>query len=208
MNSIGTAELRAHYLALFEEHGATAHAVQWSSSETQKNRFRVLSEMIGPRESVVDVGAGLGDLLAFLREERAHVGRYTGLDLVPEFVAHARVRYASDPHALFSVANVFEDELPRADVYMSSGLFNNRTDDSWGYLTRILARMYESAERAVVFNALSTYVDYQDAHLYYCDPLALFDHVKRTLTRRVTLRHDYLVKPDSIPFEFTMVLHR
>lgn len=208
MNESGPAELRAHYRALFEQHGATASAVQWSSTETQKNRFRVLSEITQPEERVVDVGSGLGDMLSFLREEQGFVGRYTGLDLVPEFVAHARARYESDNQASFSVANVLEDELPRADVYLSSGLFNNRMDDNWGYMTRILARMYECAERAVAFNALSTYVDYQDAHLYYCDPLALFDYIKQNLTRRVTLRHDYLVKPNSIPFEFTMVLCR
>lgn len=208
MNTTGPAELRAHYRALFKQHGANAHAVQWSSTATQRNRFRVLSEILEPNETVIDVGAGLGDLLSFLREERGFVGRYTGLDLVPEFVTHARERYQSDKSAIFSVANVLEDDLPRADVYLSSGLFNNRMDDNWGYLTRILARMYERAERAVAFNALSTYVDYQDAHLYYCDPLALFDHIKRNLTRRVVLRHDYLVKADSMPFEFTMVLYR
>ena len=66
--------------------------------------------------------------------------------------------------------------------------------------------MFEAACKGVAFNALSTYVDYHDAGLYYCDPLALFDHAKRHLTERVSLRHDYRVKPDCIPFEFSLYL--
>lgn len=203
-----TQKLRSHYQALFERHGATPHAVQWSSTESQVNRFRVLADTIEPGESVADLGCGLGDLLGYLRKTRGFLGQYVGLDLVPEFVDYAQRAYASDPRAAFQSSDVENDPLPRANVYVGSGLFNNRTEGNWDYLTGIVARMFEHAERAVVFNALSTYVDYQDEHLYYCDPLRLFDHVKRTLTKHVILRHDYLVKENSIPFEFTMVLLR
>lgn len=205
---IAADQLRSHYRSLFDQHGPSPHAVQWSSVDTQVNRFRILAEAMGPSESVVDLGAGLGDFLGYLRQERGFSGRYEGLDLVPEFVEYAQRRYGEDRLATFRACDVTSDTLPNADVYVSSGLFNNRTDDNWGYLTQILGRMFEHARRAVIINALSTYVDYQDEGLYYCDPLALFDHVKRTLTRRVTLRHDYLVKEGSIPFEFTMVLLR
>lgn len=208
MTRIATEQLRDHYRALFAAHGPSPEAVQWSSSESQKNRFRVIGGAIQREESLVDLGSGLSDLLVYLRQERGFVGRYTGLDLVPEFTVHARSRFAADPGADFAVCDVVSDPLPRADVYVASGIFNNRMDDNWGYLTRILGRMFEHARRAVVINALSTYVDYEDTHLYYCDPLALFDYAKRNLTSRVTLRHDYLVKDGSIPFEFTLVLLR
>lgn len=206
MSSSG--ELRAHYRSLFEQHGASPHAVQWSSAETQENRFRILADVIEPNETVVDLGSGLGDLLGYLRTAREFRGRYLGLDLVDEFVEHARKRYERDPSARFSVCDVESAALPEADVYLSSGTFNNRMEDNWGYVTRIVGRMFEHARRAVAFNLLSTYVDYQAPDLYYADPLALFDYAKRNWTRRVVLRHDYLVKENSIPFEFTMVLLR
>jgi hypothetical protein len=80
--------------------------------------------------------------------------------------------------------------------------------DNWGFLLRTLQEMWLLAKERVVFNAMSTYVDYRDPGLYYVDPLVLFDYVKKNLTPRVSLRHDYLVKPGGMPFEFVMVLHK
>jgi len=76
------------------------------------------------------------------------------------------------------------------------------------FLTSSVEKMFSAARKAVAFNALSTYVDYEDEGLYYCDPLRLFDHLKRHVAKKATLRHDYLVKPNSIPFEFSVYLFK
>ncbi len=39
-------------------------------------------------------------------------------------------------------------------------------------------------------------------------PGAVFDFCKRQLSKLVCLRHDYRVKPNVIPFEFTMYVYR
>jgi hypothetical protein len=201
--------LKQHYAQLYERFGASHEAVQWSSRETQERRFSVLCDAIGPHDSVVDLGAGLGDLLGYLRQQRGFKGKYQGFDFVPGFVAHAKQAYAADPGAAFAELDITRDELPSGyDVIVTSGMFNNELADNWGFLTSTLARMYRAAGKLVAFNAMSTYVDYRSEGLYYCDPLRLFDHVKRELTPLVTLRHDYRVKPDRPPFEFAMYLQR
>lgn len=200
-------DLKAHYTSLLRRFGANHQAVQWSSRETQERRFAVLCELIEPSDSVLDLGCGLGDLLGYLRNQRDFRGRYRGLDLVADFVEHARAAYANDEAASFREHDVRQEPLPRGyDVVVASGLFNNRLSDNWEFLTTTARAMFEAATKGVAFNALSTYVDYQDAGLYYCDPLALFDYAKRNLTQRVSLRHDYRVKPDCIPFEFSLYL--
>ena len=69
-------------------------------------------------------------------------------------------------------------------------------------------KMFLACEKGISFNAMSTYVDYQDEILYYSNPLDIFDYCKRNLTRKVVLRHDYLVKADSIPYEYTIYLYK
>jgi SAM-dependent methyltransferase len=202
-----TEQLRAHYQGLYKEFGGDHRAVQWSSRDTQAARFRVLAEYVDRDAAVLDVGAGLGDFLEHLRAG-GHRGAYHGIDLVPEFTAHARERFVGDPQATFETQDILESAAPMADVVVASGLFNNRLPDNWTFLTQILGRMFAVAQKAVVFNAISTYVDYQDPHLFYVDPLRLFDYAKRNWTDLVVLRHDYLVKADSIPFEFVMVLRK
>ena len=61
------------------EHGVSSRALDWSGPESQRLRFSMLTE-IGLRSghSVLDVGCGEGDLLAWLREQSIAVD-YTGL---------------------------------------------------------------------------------------------------------------------------------
>jgi cyclopropane fatty-acyl-phospholipid synthase-like methyltransferase len=202
-----TVDLKAHYRELYRRFGPSHQAVQWSSRETQERRFDILCDLIAPEDAVIDVGSGLGDLLGYLRRKKDFSGRYLGLDVVPEFVEHASQAHAADARASFAELDVTGQPLPGGyDVIVASGIFNNRLQDNWAFLIASIEKMFAVASKAVAFNALSTYVDYQDAGLYYCDPLRLFDHLKRHVASKVTLRHDYLVKAASIPFEFSMYL--
>ena len=201
--------IKAHYQKLFSEHGAGHQAVQWSSRETQHERFSVLCEVVGPSDRIIDLGCGLGELLTWLRGERGFAGQYLGLDLVPEFVKHARERFASDALASFAEFDVASGTLPSDyDVVLLSGMFNNQMSDNWGFLTGTLEKMYRAARARVAFNALSTYVDYQSPGLFYADPLRVFDFCRQKLGARVDLRHAYQIKKGTIPFEFTMYLFK
>ncbi len=201
-------DLKAHYRRRFEAHGPSAEAVQWSSLETQQRRFEILTEITQNLGSVMDVGAGLGDLLVQLRAGGWDQA-YLGFDFVEEFVRHAQEKFQADTKASFATLDLWNDELPSGyEWILLSGVFNNEMDDNWGFLTQSLRKMFAAAEKGVAFNALSTYVDYQDKGLYYVDPLKVFDFCKRELTKKATLRHDYLVKAGSIPFEFTIYLYK
>ena len=53
---------------------------------------------------VLDVGCGVGDLYGYALRQGLRV-RYTGLDILPEMVAHARGRY---PEARFEVGDALQ----------------------------------------------------------------------------------------------------
>lgn len=206
---IGCRGIKAHYGELYRRYGASHQAVQWSSRETQERRFDVLCDVIASGDSVIDLGCGLGDLLGYLRERKGFRGRYLGLDFVPDFVEHARKAYAADAAASFAEFDITKDALPGDyDVVVTSGMFNNRIDDNWTFLLHTVQRMFGAANKSAAFNVMSSYVDYEDPALFYCDPLRLFDQLKREVSPLVTLRHDYRVKPESVPFEFSVYLRK
>ena len=69
--------------------------------------LRLIDEHLGHRAGpVLDLGCGPGHLTGFLRSTCADV---TGIDLVPEFVAHAR---RTHPTARFEVASLTDVERP------------------------------------------------------------------------------------------------
>jgi len=51
-------------------------------------------------------------------------------------------------------------------------------------------------------------VDYENPKLYYEDPEYVFTFVKENLSSFVTLRHDYLCKDDTIPYEFSIYVYK
>lgn len=198
-------DLKRHYQELFRQHGVSHNSVQWSSRETQAKRFQHLVSLVSPKDSVLDVGCGFGDLASYLCEETGFQGRYLGVDFVDEFIQHGK----QDVRAIISyqLLDAAQGDLPKNyDWVVASGIFNNELPDNWGQLKTILARMFAAADTGVSFNLLSTYVDYRSPGLCYYDPRDVFDYCKREFTPKVVLDHGYQVKPGVIPFEFTVHL--
>ena len=81
-------------------HGPNWRGLGWQSQRSQRRRFAVLSE-VGPLANarILDIGCGVGDLYKYLLRRRIPVA-YTGFDILPEMIAHARRRY---PEAHFEV---------------------------------------------------------------------------------------------------------
>lgn len=201
--------LKQHYIDRFRQFGAQHKAVQYSSQKTQYARFEILSEPIKRHDSVLDLGCGLGDMLTFLRQKKDFQGSYLGLDFVPDFIKHAKKTFETDSKAEFQIFDIINDSIPENyDVVVLSGVFNNLMDDNWRFLTSTLKKMFAYTNRLVSFNSLSTYVDYRDDGLYYVDPLQVVDFCKTNISPLVTLRHDYLIKENSIPFEFTVYIYK
>lgn len=201
--------LKQHYSSLYKEFGDSHKAVQYSSKESQYRRFEVLCDDIINTEKIIDLGCGLGDMLSYLRIEKGFTGEYLGLDFMPEFIHQCNTKFQNDALAAFKVFDVLEDPLPADyDSILLSGVFNNLMADNWGFITHTISKMHQASKRMSAFNALSTYVDYQDAGLYYTNPLEVLDFCKKTVSPFITIKHDYLVKKNSIPFEFTTYLYK
>lgn len=203
-----TTSLQQHYTCLFREYGDSPQAVQYHDAISQRKRFRVLSEVSQTLGSVVDLGCGLGHFCDYLRESSFH-GKYLGLDFVQEFINVACSTHAEDRLTQFRQFDLHENAFPpNFDTFVVCGVFNNKMPDNQRFMESTLTKAYEAARKHVAFNVMSTYVDFQDDTLFYTDPREVFDFCKRNLTRRVTLRNDYLVREDRPPYEYTVYLYK
>ena len=195
-----------HYGRLYREHGDTPCAAQWSDEATQDRRLRVLCEIADlGHASVLDFGCGTGRLYQLLFAD-GFAGDYVGYDVAAELIAAARKKF---PSARFECRDIFADGVgEELDYALVSGVFNNRHSGSNDYIYDIFRLLFASVRKGLAFNALSTYVDYFDDQLNYLDPAAMFDFCKTKLSPRVVLRHDYLLKDNVIPYEFSMYVYK
>ena len=183
-----------------ERFGADPRAVHWKSAEVQNQNFEILSSIAPLNEAtILDVGCGMADLLAFLRD-RGFTGRYFGWDFSAGMVTRCRERF---PDATFVRTDIYAN-MPEAEVdyALISGTLNDRVEGEIGAVFNLLRSVYARCRKGMAFNLLSSYVDYQEAGLLYCDPSDVLAFCKRELSRYVSLRHDYA------RFQFSTFVYR
>lgn len=211
------AEMVAHFESLLAQHGDHFRALDWENQEAQELRYSILLHLPiyacrTKNFSVLDVGAGLGDLYRFLKEkgwlEKLNV-KYTGLDISQAMVKMARQKF---PEGNFKVQDIFEENLSENyDFVVGSGIFNTRVSDSPDYqifVRKIIRKMFEISRFGAAVNFQSLLVleklpleRIQESfkHYYYYDPVEMLDFA-RAVTKRFILRHDYH------PADFTLFL--
>ena len=188
MNQEVTESLIATFRSYLSQHGNGPEATGMSL-EGQRFRFAKLSEIADLKDRrVLDLGCGLGDFYPFLVERFGRVD-YTGIDLVPESIALSAQKY---PQARFLCRNLFSDGLDETfDYVLLSAVFNNAMPRSDEFMKELLTLAFQRCSRALGFNFISTHVNFVDAGMAYHDPTQVLDFCIKTLTRKVTLFHQY-----------------
>jgi SAM-dependent methyltransferase len=199
-------QARVYYEARVQAHGATPAGVDWNSRESQELRFRQLERLWegDPDASLLDYGCGYGALAGWARA-RGHRGAYRGFDVSAGMVEAARATMESlDGCRVVSAPR----DLEPCDYAVASGVLNVKQDvddQAWqAYVLDTVADLARLGTRGFAFNALTSYSDPEKMRgdLYYADPMALFDHCKRTYSRLVSVLHDYPL------YEFTIIVRR
>ena len=140
------AEVASFFRLHLQLHGPNWRGLGWQSQRSQRRRFAVLSE-VGPLANtrVLDIGCGVGDLYHYLRRRRIPV-TYTGFDILPEMVAHARRRY---PEAQFEVRDVLQGLGPQHfDYVLCSGAFHGNFGRNLRAVQEVLDELLRSISSA------------------------------------------------------------
>ena len=183
------------YRDRLEEFGPTLEALGIASEERTALRHKVAAD-VGPLQycPVLDVGCGFGAFSKCVGDG------YVGIDMTEEVIAVARERYKDYE---FICADFLHHDFDRTfDYVICDGVFNNRYHrcDNVAIVKDAIRKCFSLATKGAAFSFMSKYVDYKDDYLYYYDPLEIFDFCK-SLTKRVTLRHDYPL------FEFCIYMY-
>ncbi len=193
--------IHAHYEPRIADGREPHDILDWSDAASQRARFEVLLRNVDlAGKSLLDVGCGLGDLLAFCHKHGLSV-EYTGVDLIKKMVLAARRMH---PAGRFMHADVFaENPFGQAgfDVVFCSGTFNLRLGNNMEFLPRALERMLEIARETVAFNLLHLRTAQQHGHCFYYDPAKVCGLVS-SLGCLCEIHEDYL------PNDFTVICRK
>jgi len=200
--------VKQYYKDLLKKNGPTLAAVQHNSREAQNKRFEILFNIDKGMKSLIDVGCGLGDFGDFLLKKK-YYGKYLGLDFVEEFIQIAKEKFIDKSNFKFQTFELQNEHIPTGyDYILLSGVFNNNTENSKRFMFDLIKKMLRSCNKGVAFNSMSTYVEFQEDELFYSDPKEIFHYCKKHLTQSVVLKHDYKLKEDAFPYEYTMYLYK
>jgi ubiquinone/menaquinone biosynthesis C-methylase UbiE len=194
MKKIISKKILDHHNKLFKEFHVSEKSLGYRTG--QSIRFQVLSEIANLKNAtVLDVGCGFGDLCRFLEKKKLNV-KYYGVDINQDFIDVAKKR---NPHGKFELRDIEKNPFNRKfDYVFGAGIF---TLASFKNAKPIIKEQFRICKKGVAIDFVSTYVTYKDDFLFYTDPEKMFKFAK-TLTKRVTLRHDYK------PYEYCMYLHK
>ncbi len=190
-------EIHEHYEPRIAPGRPHYDVLDWASESSQVSRFEVLvanTDLAG--KSLLDVGCGLGDLWAFLKDRNIPVA-YTGVDLVQKMVAAARDGHGD---AAFHCGDVFGGDMfePGSfDVVFSSGVFNLDLGNNAEFLPGAISRLLDLAGESLVFNLLHKRAAGGSPYFYF-DP----DQIRPILADlpcRTRILSDYL------PNDFTVI---
>lgn len=195
------AQIVESYQQRYAAHGYSPRALGWDKGKQFLRFHQLTSNWNLAGASILDVGCGFGDFVGYLRSMGIEARAYTGIDLVGEFVAEGRRRFAS-PGVTF-LQTALEDYAPpfAFDYVIASGTFNLKLEGVDGYelIRQSLARMFSLSRVAVSADFISNRVDHAHEHNFNSAPETILS-MAYGLSRNVILRNDYF------PFEFCVTI--
>jgi len=146
------------YLRAAAVHGAGFKSLLWASPATQAARFDAFARTWRfAGQSVLDVGCGRADFLAFLLDQAMPPADYIGIEAVAELADAAEQRFAAGAVTATILRNDFVREPARlfvgADVIVFSGSLNTLADVQF---YEVLGLAWDATASGLVFNFLDS----------------------------------------------------
>jgi len=199
--------IHAHYSETFKAHGPSTMGISFGSKqERQLQRyFNILKIIRDPKQSfsLLDVGCGYGGLYAYAKEKGYKI-KYTGIDLVETMITWAR---RHNTKASFIHGNFMKNKLPGSyDYIVCNGSLNIKGDAPIKkmdiYVRQMIRKMFQLAQKGVVFNMMSNQVDFMSESLFYKSPVETLSFCLHELTSQVILDHTHPL------YEYTVYLYK
>jgi SAM-dependent methyltransferase len=198
-------QLGDHYSQKFKEFGPTPKGVDWGENDDVLLRYEKMLNIIEPgikTPSLLDVGCGFGGLYTFAKEKNIKIN-YAGIDISENMISYARENITD---AQFFEGDVLEFTPPKPfDYVVCNGILTQklkisiREMDDFSHL--LIPKLFSLCSRGIVFNLMTTKVNYMVDNLYYRNPVEILAFCLTNITRRLRIDHSYL-------YEYSVYLYR
>ena len=207
---------------LYIQHGDSA-AAHSDLEECRQARYKIILDFIEALEdeasreiTILDYGCGTGGLIEALEVSSTENSgwtqfKVTGVDPVQEFIDEANVKYASKGHVFLHLSQTPDTTF---DYTILSGAFHKSCGDrerDFSMFYEALVSCFAKTRKAMIFNALTTEVDFINRDLHYVDMSEVIRLIKQAFGHRTafTLRNDYAMRSDCpTPYEFTVCVYK
>ena len=192
----------------FAEFGYDQKSVGWGKKGRQTERFKILSDVLASHSqvpesvSILDIGAGFGDLYPFLISENWTIQSYVGYEVVSNLAAEGLSQYGNNHN--FKMVNkdfLADDRSEVFDFAFMSGCFNFKllNGDNYNYIESVISKAYRQSSIGVAANFITDVVDYTEDYIFYSSPKTILD-IAYSLTKRFIIDHSYF------PYEYSIAL--
>ncbi len=198
MNFI-TQILKEYYSQRFEEFGSTPEGVDWNTEESVNLRYEKMMEIIDKNSiiehkkvSILDVGCGYGGLYQYAKNNNIYID-YTGIDVCENMIQWASANFSD---ARFYTIDIFDfDTKDRFDYVVCNGILTQKLTvsivDMDKYTLLLIKKMFDLCNIGIVFNTMTTKVNFMTNNLYYKNPIELFAFCFIEITKNIKLDHTY-----------------
>lgn len=203
--AIDMTEVFQHYADHAEKYGASSMGVAFGSNqERMAARYgATVSKMdfSKGRVTILDVGSGYGELIRYMPNDDFD---YVGIDVTESSIMNGRRLFARHTfiHGDF-MTHEFEEAF---DYVLCSGMFNVKKDISnlemFKYMCGVILKMYGLCRRAVIFNLISTQVNFFSEKMYYKSPVEMLAWCFDNIGSKVDLDHS------SVEYEYFITLKK
>jgi SAM-dependent methyltransferase len=177
-------------------------ALGYGRRASQEKRFHAALALGSlHRRTLLDMGCGFGDLLAFLNARGVHP-RYTGVDICPPMIERCKRRFG-ESNARFFIGDALDwesDDEP-FDYVVASGIFGYAAKGTRERLRATLERLFCLAGIGLAVNFLSGCAPRRSPGRLYVYPWDILQ-LALGMTPAVRLDHTYL------PNDFTLCMYK
>jgi SAM-dependent methyltransferase len=153
-----------------------------------------------PGDSVLDIGCGYGDLYDFLRSKGWN-GSYIGIDINSELTAEGSRRYPGIDLRVQDIQQAPIDVVSDWCICCQALTSDTESIPFLQHLESMLDIMWKTCRKGLLFNMLSPLADFTN-EVHARPPVHSVLEIVSRLTKRFTLRHDYM------PFEYAVYAYR
>ncbi len=202
MNVKPTDEKTYSYRKRFGKFGIDARSLRWKSKEAAEVRYKELTSDINfEGKNILDVGCGFADVIPFILKKAKNI-KYTGVDLVPEFIKVCKEKYKI--YRFINSDYFAKPLLEKFDIILASGSLNSNTPYAVNFRKKAIKTMFDHANETIAFNMSGGHPQPKNEKgkgVYYADSMDILNYCF-AFTSRIIFRHHYRKN------DFTIVMFR